>query len=387
MSVAVSPVAEPARYDRLIVGSSPIALIEALYLGLQDHRCLVVDRADRIGGQWALEDVPHYSNVELGPHYFGTTRPAIEVLNLLGLQMESVRPRERWFLSDRFLGKTHVGFERRWVESVSNGYTNAGPIGRAKSLLRFAAGAAKNDLNPFASRRHLIFPRLGLPAMLARLSALLQAAGVDVWLGRELTDVRIDTRGGSATAMIDGKLVDCGQIVVTNFSRLGGLTVDGNRLPVDRATRIKLLQLRLVVDDPGGPAFSILKFPKNAHVIDYVADVTCHATAGAGAPPHGRVLLARMDAHQPQNEDVLAKVMDLLRAKGFVGPKAQVIWHGWHASDRGYRSDTDWRILAGLAGDRIRPLETSSMGTALTRHQARWRPVFESRRAAMAGGT
>ncbi len=40
----------PRRYDRVVIGSSPVALIEAIYLGLKGHRCIIVDQAETIGG-------------------------------------------------------------------------------------------------------------------------------------------------------------------------------------------------------------------------------------------------------------------------------------------------------------------------------------------------
>ncbi len=373
--------ASPRRYDRIVVGSSPIALIEAIYLGLKGHSCLVVDRAETIGGAWALTDLPHYSNVELGPHYAAATPAVHDFLNLLGVELEWVTPRERWFLRDRFLGMDHVTYDRRWIGSISHTYFDGSPGHRVKVLLLFAWRWALTELNPFATKRYMKMPPHGVPAMMSRLATLVEFAGVDLLLGRELTDIRIDTKRDSAVAVVDGEPIACGKVILTSASRLSSLTVDGRDVALPKPTPVRLLQLRLVLDDPNPRAFSILKFPKGEFVIDYATDVTAHVVPRPVTPEHGRVVLARIQPDLPQTEDTVRTIVHILQARGFLGREARVLWHGWHASDRPSRSEADWNRLAADNGDKIRAMYTASLGVALGKYEPRWRPVFEAQLA------
>ena len=375
--------ASPRRYDRIVIGSSPVALIEAIYLGLKGHRCLIVDQAETIGGAWTLTDLPHFSDVELGPHYITATRAAYDFLDLLGLEMKRLAPEERWFLRRRFLGMSDVTYDRRWISTIGHSYHENPLPHRMKLLSLFAWKLLWIELNPWAGKRYMKLPRHGIPGMLSRLGTLIEALGIDVWLGRELTDIRIDTKFDTVVAIVDDEPIACGKVHMTSFSRLASLSVDGRSVALPKPGTVKLLQLKLVLEDPNPRAFSILGFPKGEAPVQYVADVTDRVRLRSGTSRHARILLARLQPHLPQIDETVEEVVDLLQGLGYVTPQARVLWRGWHYSDRDFRSDADWNHLSAEIGGKIRALYSGDLGIALAQHVPRWRPVFEARLASV----
>ncbi len=367
------------RYDRIVVSTSPVPLIEAIYLRLTGHSCLVVDRAEKIGGAWGVTDLPHYSDAEEGPHYFAVTPAVLDLLNLLGLEMERLTPRERWFLRGRFLGIDDVTYDRHWVRTVSHTYPGSPLLHRAKVISQFARQLVQTGLNPWATKRYMTYPRRGLPGMLSRFAALMDTVGVDLRLECELTDIRIETDRDTTVAVVDGEPIACGEVVLTSYSRLASLEVDGHSVTLPTSSSVRLLDLQLLLDDPRSRRFSVLKFPKGEAIIDYVTDVTALAVPRTETPQHGRFLLARcVQPDLPQTEDSARAVIDLLKSRDCIAPEARMLWHSWYYSDRECRSDEDWNGLSADHGIRIRALDTASLGTALAKYEPRWRPVFEA---------
>ena len=50
------------KIDVIVIGSSPVSLIEATYLAIQGNTVAIIDSADQIGGAWKMFD--------LGLHFF-----------------------------------------------------------------------------------------------------------------------------------------------------------------------------------------------------------------------------------------------------------------------------------------------------------------------------
>lgn len=55
-------------YDYVVVGSSPICLLEALYHSYAGARVLIVERESKIGGAWQTIDICQIPDVDMGCH-------------------------------------------------------------------------------------------------------------------------------------------------------------------------------------------------------------------------------------------------------------------------------------------------------------------------------
>jgi len=57
------------QFDAIIIGSSPILLIEALYLSSRGHKIAIFEKKSYLGGAWYTKPLWGMSNVETGCHY------------------------------------------------------------------------------------------------------------------------------------------------------------------------------------------------------------------------------------------------------------------------------------------------------------------------------
>lgn len=59
-------------FDRILIGSSPFSLFEALYQAQMGRRVLILEEADICGGAWRSIQICGLSNVDLGCHQIGS---------------------------------------------------------------------------------------------------------------------------------------------------------------------------------------------------------------------------------------------------------------------------------------------------------------------------
>ena len=84
---------EAVDYDWLVIGSSPISVMEALYLRARGNRVVIIEARDRIGGAWTSTDFEEFSNVDLGPHVIDRNRRTYDFLkDYIGCDMQPVSP-------------------------------------------------------------------------------------------------------------------------------------------------------------------------------------------------------------------------------------------------------------------------------------------------------
>jgi hypothetical protein len=76
------------KFDIVIIGSSPIALLEAAYWqSLGKHTCII--EKNKIGGNWRSCSMFGYKNVEIGPHIFFGHKDGFKFLEKLGIKTYS----------------------------------------------------------------------------------------------------------------------------------------------------------------------------------------------------------------------------------------------------------------------------------------------------------
>ena len=120
---ALSTQVESNIYPCVVIGSSPICLIEALYLSKLHPKILIVESDDRIGGAWGTINLFNSADVEIGPHIIYGSRDNQNVYQFmgqfLGISMEPMLPAPTCVLSGSFLGITEIQVRHQWLQNIS----------------------------------------------------------------------------------------------------------------------------------------------------------------------------------------------------------------------------------------------------------------------------
>ena len=83
-----------SKYDIVIIGSSPLMLIESLYQAKLGKSVLVIEKQERIGGAWQSFEKINFSNhIEIGSHIWQKDKSVNEFLiNSLGINVVEMSP-------------------------------------------------------------------------------------------------------------------------------------------------------------------------------------------------------------------------------------------------------------------------------------------------------
>ena len=76
-------------FDTIVIGSSPLLLIEALFLEREGHRVAVVEKRNRLGGAWYTMPLWEFESIQVGCHYIERGRRGYAFLReYLGIALE-----------------------------------------------------------------------------------------------------------------------------------------------------------------------------------------------------------------------------------------------------------------------------------------------------------
>ena len=107
-------------FDKIVIGSSPASMMEAISLSHKGHRVLVVEKNDRIGGAWSTIDLPEGKNFEANCHILLGSREAYAVMKkFLGWSMEYVQPQPKiWVKGYNFHYNSPLRFIIRFFQNI-----------------------------------------------------------------------------------------------------------------------------------------------------------------------------------------------------------------------------------------------------------------------------
>lgn len=190
-------------FDVVVVGSSPISLLEALYNYHTGKRVLVLEESPVYGGAWKSIDVCGIFPVDLGCHTLGNDKKILHFLEeYIGCRMVS-------------MDNPHLPFDSR---HSSNGY----------------------------------YPSKGCYEIIQNLFQLIEKTDIVVLCDHLLESVFIDPQEPIATIRTQGKQFTASKILVTPFSYIQ-IENDPSQTQKDKK---KFYHLYLLVEDPSPPRFS-----------------------------------------------------------------------------------------------------------------------------------
>jgi len=98
-------------FDFIVVGTSPLAILQASYYVFRKKKILVIDKNNFIGGAWASIKIFGYTNVENAIHYFLPSNSALKFMrDFLHLKITASQKKIR-VLKKSFFGKKYFHYD------------------------------------------------------------------------------------------------------------------------------------------------------------------------------------------------------------------------------------------------------------------------------------
>jgi hypothetical protein len=190
-------------FDVVVVGTSPICLLEALYRHHLGNRVLIIDEADRCGGAWKSIDICGVAHADLGCHFLGSDQNVLTFLeDYVGCKMVS-------------LDKPELSFNPAWSP---NGY----------------------------------YPSKGCHEMISKMVDLIHASDIVLLLNHHVDSIYVDPDEPVATVKAKDKQFTTSKVVVTPYT---GFVIENIEAP-QKSSQYKYYHLYLLIDDATAPRFS-----------------------------------------------------------------------------------------------------------------------------------
>ena len=226
-------------YDVVVVGSSPLSLIEATHYALQGKSVAIVERDDSIGGAWKTFELGNITNIDYGCHIinpvgaaYGFLRDAYK-LDLIRMEPQPaiIAP----LYSKPYSMSSIKGPVYRLISAVST-------VFKLLSRLKFKQAAIKtislkNLIVDFSKNFfeivnqqeiEYIYPKGGAVELLKKIADKAVNSGVKIISNTNVHTIKIDD--GLCTVVADYRSIQSYKLVISSGSSLANLYVDGNKI-------------------------------------------------------------------------------------------------------------------------------------------------------------
>lgn len=260
------------QFDAIVIGTSPLMILEALRLDGLGQRVVLLDRASVIGGAWHVTDLGGFTGVETGCHYFERHPEAYSVIETalrLKLEVMDPQPFQLWrrLKFDRG-SSTPARLEsfiypvRRFTELLKAGQFRVlgtlvwcrlrqkvrhllaeqgdsykGGLDPGDERISYHASRDRSELTKEQRQTQYQYPRYGCLELVSTLQALLAESTVQVQLGTTVDSIVINRTDIARTycQTKSGTLI-ASEVILSSCSVVSQLVLDGQKIDIPATT-------------------------------------------------------------------------------------------------------------------------------------------------------
>jgi len=361
-----------AAFDAIVVGTSPLLLIEAVVLARQGQRVAVVEKRDRVGGAWYTMPLWEFDRVQPGCHYIERGRKGYGFLEqCLGVEMAPQTVKAVWYdPRDGGTGDATApgGLVKRLRRKLLSGKFLSDDVwGMIKAVDRRDAGKFGRALKRLLTSPPYRYPTGGSKAMLDALQREMKDSGVTLLAGTPVESVDIGRNGQPNRCVIGGAAYEAKRLLVGRHA-LPHLRLSDSDHGGDAAENQYAINVVLRVAGGKGVDFDYLEIHRDG-LINRVHDITPFVEP-KGACSDLLVccnLTATSTADAPVETEA---VFRHLVGWGLLSQDAELVASHVERYPNPETGDA-------ASTEAVTIVDTYDLGVELRRHADRWRPYFQ----------
>lgn len=211
-------------YDKIIIGSSPICLLEAIYDNSLNTKTCIIDNAGTIGGAWKKLNVENgiIKNVEIGCHIIEKDKKVFDFFKTkLNLELLEMTPSPKIILKNKCIPynfKNLIVFFRNANKYLSDKYGSKQLVYDMKIFLKELV-----QLN----LKYYTFSK-DSTTFIDRLTAEINHRNIATLLSTDITSVRITTAKKIVElTTLNGEILTTNKLAITYNSNFNNVFIDG----------------------------------------------------------------------------------------------------------------------------------------------------------------
>lgn len=364
--------ARPAVWDSIIVGSSPLLLLEAIYLGRTGRKVLVLEERDSLGGAWGHLDNEEFPCLDVGCHYIDVSRRAYEFLRSnFDLNLVPSRPQPRFVYHNirfpydykqliRFIRHLRVAFRRRSLAPLFTGIFND----------------ENYRLRMFPFTKTFLFPRGGSHELITKLTAHARLNNVTIRKRMRVESIRFDRKRQKVMVGAGGECFETSEIVAGSQARVTEALSIKTRL--EGTQRRVFTHVILIFRDRSAPGFSYIRFLRH-HALIRMTDITDQVRLRKKDLSGHRVICIGIRENYDRSmgdAEKIGQLTELLKKYRFIDQSATCVRSYWSRYPAEFLSNMARHTLLRDFSPMIRLLSTTNLSTGIVRNLDRWEQVF-----------
>lgn len=370
--------------DVVVVGSSPLLLLEALHQARLGHRVVVVESAQLVGGAWREMPLFGLRRVEIAPHIVMYNRVTYDYFAQdlkLNVQKMSPSPRYVW---NSALGRLwipyalspFIAYVSAPLHYIRNKQYRAnfalireeyfGRLGHATKLLL---------LWIFAGRKPSIeYPLRGTLDLVDRIEELLKQTSVKVRLNTRVLSVEKSGKAGVQVRCSDGVTLNAKKVIMTRHQYIPRLAVDGE--PVDSLYNFNSYTSVHLLVKTAHPSRSAFVLAKRDPLINLFSDLTSYMD---DVPAGRRVLTLRLPHGQQANDRATAeKVVSHLRTSTYLASDAELEDFHFSVYEQGRIRPEGLAAVEAAFGDSLMIFRSTNFSNSIGDRVPEWKKSAQS---------
>ena len=256
-------------YDYVIIGSSIIAILEAVYLDREGKSVLIIDESDKIGGAWKCLDLFNLHNVENAVHYLLNDKEGIKFMKS-NLKWNIVKSKNKYRVFKLplvgYIKLQYDGTLSRILDKLINKTILAKKENKLFNIKKFILDSFERD------HYQSFYIENGSPEILKKTELLLKNSSIKIAFNTVIEKVVIDEKNNSVMCDLGNNRVTTEKIVFTHGSKINRLEYSKGRYEINKNVHPRPA-LHLLINDNSNYDFKQCIFVKDSH-IKYIHDIT-----------------------------------------------------------------------------------------------------------------
>jgi len=368
--------------DVLLVGTSPLVVLEALYQKRLGHKVELIDKSEYFGGAWLNKPIFGYQGIEVGCHYMSRSPIAYQFLqNYLSIKFEIGN---RTFLDmtsrNLFEKKELSYFEKILIPHQYfklHGTKKRQLFKFLKHSFNFDFSNTRKAWNSLIDFKSLYYPSKGSPILLNKLQDKLAEASIDIHR-QKIKQVNIQNNQVYCT-------LNNGQIWQTKTLILGQNTdldimVEGEKLPINRVHRHFVHVVLLVKGRKLKDFFTIQKKSNSLYVMehkDFILRISDVGKFCREFQEKDKLLLCLQLT--PEAFEVIQDYQDCMRwlhKLGLINKEAKVLNYHVENYQSSWIGKKDYTQIKNLFPKSIKILETKDLSFGIEKYYDQWKELL-----------
>ena len=354
------------QYDSLIIGSSPLMLLEAIYLTISGKKVIIVEKNNYLGGAWYLLNFFEHKSIESGCHIWYRDKKVYNFLkNEFRINMESCYPQPIIIFNN-------VRLPYKWKPLI-HFFSMIKSFKRKRSIINFIRTAKQES----SIVSQYFYPKSGSVELMKKLFFLVEKMNIKV-IRNQATKKIVLNEGALTATLNNNKKIHCLEVVAGSHSELGEVYYDGKIEHIKNNFENSNHTIHILIKGHSKKSFSYIHLIGNDKLIR-VSDLTFQLNKGCKDSLFCIQITDDLFKEKGNTADTVAIALDELKRQNLVIKNAEVVKYKFSNYTCQYRNFEQTKNIKYKIGSHVRFLNTINLIYSFGRHIKRWKVLEKNR--------